>query len=238
MSARDTLLDRDGAADCRAFYLQRAFRALLDAMARPGEVALLPEPEAAGSDAERAGLLASTLTVVDVLLGAAATFAVAGEGGAADATGTDAEEAERVIAARTHAAVRPAAACGYAFVPAGMRGDAAASFTAKLSAGTLLDPQLGATLVVECDTLLGVDAAGQSIGSVSSSASASGWELSGPGIKGTARLCCDRDDVLGARCMRGDEFPCGIDLVLVDAAGHVAAIPRTTSLKGGSSWDM
>lgn len=235
MSARNEVLERDAVADRHAFYLQQAFRSLLDAMARPGEVALLPDADPAREDAAQAGLFAQTLVVADVLLDAAVTFAVAGARG--DALGADVV-AERVLASRSHARARAPQACGYAFLPMGVRGEAAAAFTSELCAGTLLDPQLGATLVVECGTLLGCDAAGERVGSASRAETAAGWELTGPGVSGTAQICCDRADALGARCMRGDEFPCGIDMVLVDAAGHVVAVPRTTALKGGSAWDM
>ena len=45
-----------------------------------------------------------------------------------------------------------------------------------------------------------------------------------------------------ARSERGDEYPCGIDVILVDEQGHVVAVPRTTKVmaieKEGAAWDM
>lgn len=233
-------LTRDTAADAHAFYLQAAFRALLDAMARPGEIAELPPVSREGaSDAAVSGLTESSLVVADVLIDAATGFAVAGDG---------APEAERVLSRRTHANVLDVSTAPYAFLPADVRDDRARAFVLDLTEGTLADPHLGATLVVECATLLGSDAEGRRTGSASGSISSSTWVLSGPGIKTTASIACDRTDVLEARCERADEFPCGIDLILVDGAGHVAALPRTTRIahavdegtgeKEERSWDM
>lgn len=226
---REDVFERDALVDRRAFYLQAAFRALLDAMARPGEATELPRGDAAlADDAEEAGLLAATVTVVDVLLDAATTFAVAGEGG----------DAARVVSRRTHALAAPVEAAPYVLLPASVGGEEAGEVVRALTPGTLLDPQLGATCVVECSSLVGTDRDGRRIGSAAGAGVASTWRLSGPGIKESAHVACDRADVLRARVERGDEFPCGIDLALVDRAGHVVAIPRTTSIEEVTTWDM
>jgi len=66
--------------------------------------------------------------------------------------------------------------------------------------------------------------------------------VSGPGIKNTHTFFVDRIDWLEARRDRGDEYPCGIDLILVDVDGHIVGIPRTTKIvsveKEGAAWDM
>ena len=236
---QNDVLERDSVLDARAFYLQKAFRALLEAMSRPGELVELPEAEAAvRADADAADLFPSTIVVADVLLDAATSVAVAGEGGSA---------AERVLTRRTHVLSADAETAPYAILPAFVAGTEAESFVAGLTAGNLLDPQLGATCVVECGTLLGEDAAGSRTGSASGTQAPSTWELSGPGIKTVSSFETDRADVLRARTERADEFPCGIDLVLVDRAGHLVAIPRSSKVreaagnddrKGALSWDM
>ncbi len=236
---QNDVLERDSVLDARAFYLQRAFRALLEAMSRPGELVELPEADdAACADARAAGLFPSTVVVADVLLDAATSVSVAGEGGAA---------AERVLTRRTHVLAADAQAAPYAVLPASVSGAEAVSFVVGLTPGNLLDPQLGATCIVECGTLLGCDAAGSRTGSASGAQAARAWELAGPGVKGTSSFETDRADVLRARIERADEFPCGIDLVLVDRAGHLVAVPRSSTVravegnddrKGGMSWDM
>lgn len=234
-----TDLARDPFSDARSFYLQEAFRALLDAMARPGEIRDLPPVDRQGaSDADASGLTEPALVVADVLIDAATGFSVAG---------SRAQEAERILSRRAHANAVPGPCAPYAFLPAFVRDAEAGSFVRELPNGTLADPQLGATLVVECATLLGTDGAGNRTGSASGTAASRCWTLTGPGIKDTASITCDRTDVIEARIERADEFPCGIDLILVDGAGHVAALPRTTRIERAQtpeghleeqSWDM
>ena len=86
--------------------------------------------------------------------------------------------------------------------------------------------------------LLGLDAQGLRVGSASHACAKSAWELTGPGVNGTARLSCDRGDVVHARVARMDEFPCGIDLIFVDGFGHIAAVPRSCACREVESWDM
>ena len=233
------VLERDSVLDARAFYLQKAFRALLEAMSRPGELVELPEADdAARADACAAGLFPSTVVVADVLLDAATSVAVAGDAGAA---------AERVLTRRTHVLAADAASAPYAILPVSVDGAEAESFVAGLTPGNLLDPQLGATCIVECGTLLGCDAAGARTGSASGAQVPRAWELSGPGVKDVSSFETDRADVLRARIERADEFPCGIDLVLVDRAGHLVAVPRSSAVRAAEgnddrkealSWDM
>lgn len=237
----DEIFARDDAADARAFYLQRTFRALLDAMAHPGEVVEVTcDIQGDPLDAQASGLAEPALALADVLLDAATTVAVAGDEGS---------HAAAVLARRTHATACEAGEAAFAFVPTAVRGDAARAFVCELSAGTLLDPHHGATCIVGCDTLVGVDRAGVRTGAVAGASAVGLWELSGPGIRTTARIELDRTEVMQARDARADEFPCGIDLVFVDGAGHVLCLPRTTHIasleagmradrKGGASWDM
>lgn len=243
--APDDVLARDASADVRAFYLQAAFRALLDAMARPGELAELPAPEPRLRDeAKRCGLTPSALMLADVLIDAATTFAVAGTpaGTAPAAPASHVPHApvapgaaERELSIRTHCPARPVDEALYVFIPAAVRGEAAAAAVEALTPGTLASPHLGATCVVECGTLLGASADGARTGSASGSEPTATYALCGPGIDGTAQLTCDRAEVVNARLARADEFPCGIDLVFVDGAGHVACIPRSTKVEAAES---
>ena len=237
------VLTRDEVLDERAFYLQAAFRALLDAAARPGEISELPSaPEAALLDARDAGLFPATIACTDVLLDAATSVAAAGQ---------SAQAIEKVLARRSHVARQDAERASFAVIPLSTAADCTSDFVNSLDGGTLLDPHRGATCLVECETLLGLDAAGSRAGSASGTRPAIAWELAGPGIASVSAIRTDRADALQARIDRADEYPCGIDLFLVDRAGHVIAVPRSTALrraqkpidderagKGADAWDM
>lgn len=229
MSGADEVFERDETLDAQAFALQSTFRVLLDCMARPGEVARLDVTPAVTADAKRAGVLPATLALADVLLDAGTTAAVA--------AGAD-DGLARAIARRTHVALAAVSTATYAILPDSVRGEAARALIMSLTPGTLEDPHRGATCIVECAALLGMSAEGERIGSVSTALERSCWELTGPGIKTAMRLEIDRGEVMRARWERGDEFPCGIDLVFVDGAGHVAAVPRSTFVTEVPAWDM
>lgn len=229
MSANEAVFQRDTAADERAFELQRTFRALLDCMARPGEVVCLEASEAAAVDAQATGLFPGTLMLADALLDAGTTFAVVTD---------DDDRAAGFIARRSHAVAAPLDRASYVVVPEAMRGDRAAASVERLFPGTLEEPHRGATAVVECSVLLGSAADGSKVGSAAHANAKSCWELTGPGIEDTSRIVLDRADVMRARQARADEFPCGIDIVFTDGFGHMVAVPRSSACKEVESWDM
>ena len=257
MTTSKARFERDARADQRAFRLQATFRVLLDAMARPGEVQRLTGLADEAAPAARVGLMPATMLLADALLDSATSLSVTGEEGT---------RVERLLVRRFHACVLDRQSASYVVVPVGVRGEPASSCVRGLAGGTLEAPHLGATCIVECSTLLGRGRAGAVMGSssnaspgaekrgcepgavaaaVASAQASTVWKIAGPGVDGMASIVCDRGDVLQARLERGDEFPCGIDVVLVDGAGHVAAIPRSSLVEcagaledGGSSWDM
>ena len=57
--------------------------------------------------------------------------------------------------------------------------------------------------------------------------------LSGPGVDGESVLCVGGLDaaVIEMRNARTGPFPTGIDLLLVDAAGRIAGLPRSTQVE-------
>ncbi len=88
----------------------------------------------------------------------------------------------------------------------------------KLKTGTLEDPHLGATLIVECEALK------------------QGNDLifSGPGIYQTNTLASMLDtDCVEMRSVVNEEFPLGFDMILIDQDANCVALPRTTQVERG-----
>ena len=88
----------------------------------------------------------------------------------------------------------------------------------KLKTGTLEDPHLGATLIVECEALK------------------QGNDLifSGPGIYQTNTLASMLDtDWVEMRSVVNEEFPLSFDMILIDQDANCVALPRTTQVERG-----
>jgi alpha-D-ribose 1-methylphosphonate 5-triphosphate synthase subunit PhnH len=191
---------------------QQAFRALLEAMSRPGRVQALPAAaldglrpaDAALAPPVGAGLAATLLALLDaetpvLLAGALAD----GDAGAW---------------VRFHTGARAAADGAPVAWAVARAADVDAALLARLALGTDEAPQDGATLVVEVD---GLDAA-----------DGIGLALRGPGVASVQRL---RVAGLPAsfwawRRELRHALPRGVDLVLVQGA-RVAAVPRSARLE-------
>lgn len=82
--------------------------------------------------------------------------------------------------------------------------------------GTLIDPHLSATIVVECN----------------SCTSGKVYRCKGPGIKETKEIKINiQSDWLDARNEKNIEFPLGVDLIFVDKNYNLLALPRTTQVE-------
>jgi len=85
--------------------------------------------------------------------------------------------------------------------------------------GTLLDPALGATAIYE------IEAVGTGPLALS---------LTGPGVGPVPRhlrLAGVAGPEVALWQVTRSGYPCGVDLILVDRAGHCAALPRSTALE-------
>jgi alpha-D-ribose 1-methylphosphonate 5-triphosphate synthase subunit PhnH len=185
--------------------LQIAFRKILEAMASPGSIVDLGR-EAGLLDLDipfNKGILLVALALVD----GETSFCVAS---------AEPEAQGRTISQLTYA---KAAGLGESdFVFAVGEGYAAEAI-ASAKAGTLVDPHLGATLVVEVSSL---DEGGSLL-------------LSGPGIQSTARLGIGLEPGwIAARSSKNIEYPLGVDLLFVDGLSRLAALPRTTIVREGA----
>lgn len=224
---------------------QRAFRIVLDRFARPGTVGTI-EP-AAANPARPAELTAAVEEAARLFVDQAVRFAVADPAP---------EGIAEYLTSETHARRDALARAPFVIVP--NRADAAVEqeAVAQACSGTLLAPETGATVIIGCtaiepaandagettaadDCVAGKDAAdGEGTGSCETGSAATRKtrtgmhevSVQGPGVESVNRFAVDRIAWAAARARRGDEFPCGIDILLVDTRGNVVAIPRTSAL--------
>jgi alpha-D-ribose 1-methylphosphonate 5-triphosphate synthase subunit PhnH len=205
--------------------VQKAFRKILEAMASPGSVVDLAA-EAELLDLElpvNRGILIVALALLD----AETSFCVVSGNASAS---TDAQAG--AISHLTYAKIASPADADFIFVlgPASCSSSAgttigetpgagAAGAIAAANPGTLVDPHLGATIVVE----------------VAAVTEEGPLRLSGPGIASEARLGVGADPAwMEARRLKNAEFPLGVDILFVDGHSRLAALPRTTVMTEGT----
>lgn len=195
----------------QVYSLHRVYRKVLDAMARPGTIQSLSE-EAAMIRLDL-GCLPAAQCLIQLLLDADTTFCA-----------FSADEAlERKISQLTYCPICPMEKAAYVLLTKSVAA-ALPSVMEQVSGGTLEDPQLGATLIVECSALK------------------SGGELvlKGPGIRDVTRCQIEtRAGWIEARAEKNAEFPLGVDLIFVDPQGQILCLPRTTQIsKEAETWPM
>ncbi|TDX00833.1 alpha-D-ribose 1-methylphosphonate 5-triphosphate synthase subunit PhnH [Dinghuibacter silviterrae] len=213
------------------FDAQEHFRILLDCMARPGTVRVLP---IAGLHPPE-GLHPAAALVGFALLNADVSFFAS-------------PLWQDYLRENTDAVASDAPDADFLFVGGALLVDGeAAALIAQARTGTLTYPEGGATVVV-C-----VERVAVSVGAAAAPAAAPHpaastipaadaaptaalvLSLTGPGIERVNEL-----SVLGLTAEfletlreQNREFPLGIDLILADAGGRIAAIPRSTKVQ----WD-
>lgn len=189
---------------------QAIFRGLLDGLARPGTVMdLAPFPtQGEGS----AGMHPAFELLARVLLDAHTSFAVVASDDA------EASHLSRWLRALTLAATQPATEAAHLFIARGA--PAAVSAIASAGRGTLEDPHLGTTIILEVVAL----ASGPTL-----AGDAPRYRIEGPGIDGSLTIAVASPcDWVAARAPQVAEFPLGIELLLVDEKQQLLALPRTT----------
>ena len=191
---------------------QRAFRCVLDAFAHPGTVhQLVPAPE---NPASPVALDASLELVVRLFVDQAVTFCVAD---------SESDAVAAYLTSETHARRVSLRDADFVVVPARADAQTAREAVAEACRGTLTSPEKGATVLMGCARLAEVPEDGQV-----AEPAVHVVALRGPGVERENRFAVDRADWLRARDARGDEFPCGIEIVLVDPDGRVVAVPRSS----------
>jgi alpha-D-ribose 1-methylphosphonate 5-triphosphate synthase subunit PhnH len=182
--------------------LQGVFRALMAAMSSPGSIHDIA-PFAGKIDIS-SPIPGPMLAIAMTLLDAETSFCL---------RYPCAEFAESAVSRITSA--RPAAVGEADFILAVEDDRGLADAIREARVGTLVDPHRGATLVALSDRL---SAGGR-------------LRLSGPGVASVAFIDAGLGDAwMEARAVKNREYPLGIDMLIVDRSGRVAALPRTTQV--------
>jgi alpha-D-ribose 1-methylphosphonate 5-triphosphate synthase subunit PhnH len=195
------------------FDAQEHYRLLLDSMARPGKINVLPRLELTTPQ----GIHATGALVGFALLNSDVSFYV---------DGPSAEDVSLYLLVNTSARPAEAEEADYVYLD----GTAAAEILYRLKTGTLPYPENSATVIAAVGAMGGEGEAGEAAGETGLVLT-----LSGPGVDGERRLSVTGLDValLEALVTINAEFPLGIDLVLTDPTGRIACIPRSSRVR----WD-
>ena len=185
--------------------IQRAYRKVIRAMSYPGSVIDLSE-EAASIEPEPPFNPVFMLLALTLLDGEV-TFMMASGDAVRDA---------RLIAEATYA--RSAAPGNSRFLFITDTAPNRAETLAEAPAGTLADPHLGATALMEVPPL-----------ESSRQRRPVSLVLSGPGIEDASIVSVeDAEWWTSIRDEKNGEYPLGIDIILIDDACKILALPRTT----------
>ena len=211
---------------------QRVYRTLLKAMSHPGTVHPLrthsPADEFRNSPGSPSVSFPELHWVALALLDAETPFAVCGE------------SAEQWTASITRLTMAPSVhrfeEAAYV-INSHAVGEAAATCCASIDRGTLEAPHLGAT-VIHLVAALTLPPIGTGL---SHSEETLRLLLRGPGIERVQPLQVDGWDeawLMGREALNR-EHPMGVDFLLIDPMGFVAALPRTTRVtREAESWAM
>ena len=191
--------------------MQQAFRQVLNSFARPGTVGQIVAYPKSDEDPKMSPYFE---TAVRLFVDQVTTFSVEGPG---------AEGMSRWIKMQTHASQADTGQADFVLVPC-EDDEVQCEALLKAKEGALAEPEQGASVLLLCGRVADGPAAGLHC-----------LELEGPGIESMARLYVDQVAWTRARRLRGDEYPCGIEILLVDREGNVAALPRTTRIASVSA---
>ena len=191
------------------FDAQEHYRLLLDAMARPGKINILPRMQLATPP----GLTSAAALVGFALLNADVSFFV---------DGANPDDAARYLLANTSS--RPVDTHEADFVFAS--GAAPATLVETMKKGSLPYPEEGATIILN---VMALATEPQGLGHGEDGLALT---LRGPGVAGERTFFVRglNATLVEALQQSNAEFPLGIDAILTDGDGRVACIPRSSRI--------
>lgn len=193
---------------------QRAFRSVLDAFAHPG--ALCTIERAADNPVRPAALDGALESVVRLFVDQAVTFSV---------VDAEPDATAAYLTGETHAMRFPVREADFVVVPARADVQLVAEAVLEACRGTLVAPEKGATVLMGCARLATPEQA-----AAGGEPALHVVEVRGPGVADVNRFAVDRVEWARARAARHDEFPCGVEIVLVDGEGNLVAVPRSSQV--------
>ncbi|BFH60649.1 phosphonate C-P lyase system protein PhnH [Paenibacillus azoreducens] len=195
--------------------IQRAYRKVVDSMARPGRVSDLSE-EASRADAGF-GSYPSTWVLAVMMLDTEVTFKIYSR---------RENELSRLFNQLTFASRAETEKADYIFVLHDAEEGAAEAALRKAKTGSLADPHDSASIIIESGDL----------------SDGSEWRLTGPGIREESLVRLPLEGgLLLARAERNAEYPMGLDMIVVDRKHRLICLPRTTQISRREvqlAWDM
>lgn len=206
--------------------MQRAFRCVMRACSRPGLVGRI------GAFDAQSALDPYFETLTRLVVDQAVSFSCVGD------------EACRVasyLKLQTHSSEAAPDRADFVLVPE-TESACTQQVISQACGGTLVAPERGASVIVALRALGGRPLPGESEPEQDDDA-CHRIVVSGPGVDGEETFMASDIAWALARAARADEYPCGIDVYLVDAKGRVVVVPRTTRIesidgKETGSWDM
>lgn len=184
------------------FDCQQVFKALMNAMARPGTVQSIA-PQAGHLEGERAPLLAAGLTLLDNWR----KFYVDSD-----------PELAQTLRELTYGVPAPLEEADYLFLVRPCAPEACEAALGAAKAGTLAEPDRSATFFVLLDALTGGPAMTLTGPGVDGAIQIHLPEAGSQWIRIRERM--------------GFEFPCGIELCFVTPGGELMAVPRKVKIGG------
>ncbi|MBP2636849.1 MAG: phosphonate lyase system protein PhnH [Firmicutes bacterium] len=186
----------------KVFDTQRIYREVLDAMARPGKINALKSLTLVPPRDLNQASAAIALTLLDSETSFYTT-----------AAGSDIAEYLALNTGAGSCQVNCAEfiiACGDKRLPE----------LQEASCGTLLTPEQGATVIFQVDSL-------------SAAGNGTMLTMTGPGIRDSAQLVITglQTENLQILADLNREYPLGVDVIYADAAGNIACVPRSSTVR-------